>query len=376
MPTTRKSYPPSLKAKVSVEAIKAQKTITELAQLYHVNPNLIAKWKKQAVAVFRRFSGSHITGTVQRPRPRKTNCSNRSAGSKSNWSGSKKDLGLSIEEKRRCIAPHRHLTFARQMRVARVAAVHVLPSARRREQRESAPDAATGRTIPGGALLRKPQVRCSAGARAATTHQPKTRATTNAVDGHRSLVPEAEPESSGTGTRDLSVSAPRGRRQSANQVWSTDITYIPMRSGFLYLVAIMDWFSRLVLSWDLSNTMGVDFCRSALEEALRAGRCEIFNSDQGSQFTASQFLQPLKDQSIRISMDGRGRAMDNVFIERLWRSVKYELIYPGEFDSGAELWSALSRYFDHYNFRRPHQALGCRTPADLYWNRRPHNKMR
>ena len=161
-----------------------------------------------------------------------------------------------------------------------------------------------------------------------------------------------------------------------NQVWSTDITYIPMRSGFLYLVAIMDWFSRLVLSWDLSNTMGVDFCRSALEEALRAGRCEIFNSDQGSQFTASQFLQPLKDQSIRISMDGRGRAMDNVFIERLWRSVKYELIYPGEFDSGAELWSALSRYFDHYNFRRPHQALGCRTPADLYWNRRPHNKMR
>jgi putative transposase len=161
-----------------------------------------------------------------------------------------------------------------------------------------------------------------------------------------------------------------------NQVWSTDITYIPMRSGFLYLVAIMDWFSRLVLSWDLSNTMGVDFCRSALEEALRAGRCEIFNSDQGSQFTASQFLQPLKDQSIRISMDGRGRAMDNVFIERLWRSVKYELIYPGEFDSGAELWSALSRYFDHYNFRRPHQALGYRTPADLYWNRRPHNKMR
>jgi putative transposase len=161
-----------------------------------------------------------------------------------------------------------------------------------------------------------------------------------------------------------------------NQVWSTDITYIPMRSGFLYLVAIMDWFSRFVLSWDLSNTMEVDFCRSALEEALRAGRCEIFNSDQGAQFTSRQFLQPLKDRSIRISMDGRGRAMDNVFIERLWRSVKYELIYPGDFDSGPELWSALSRYFDHYNFRRPHQALDYRTPAELYLSRLPKNKTR
>lgn len=158
-----------------------------------------------------------------------------------------------------------------------------------------------------------------------------------------------------------------------NQVWSSDITYIPMRSGFLYLIAVMDWFSRFVLSWELSNTMEVDFCRSALETALGLGACEIFNSDQGSQFTSSQFLQPLKDRSIAISMDGRGRALDNVFIERLWRSVKYELIYPGDFASGAELWPALDRYFDHYNFRRPHQALGYLTPAAVYFgdNRNP-----
>jgi putative transposase len=166
--------------------------------------------------------------------------------------------------------------------------------------------------------------------------------------------------------RGLSIERP-------NQVWSTDITYLPMRGGFLYLVAIMDWFSRFVLSWDLSNTMEVDFCRSTLEAALREGSCEIFNSDQGAQFTSSQFLQPLKDRAILISMDGRGRALDNVFIERLWRSVKYELIYPGDFDSAAELWSALSRYFDHNNFRRPHQALDYRTPADLYL-RRPRKK--
>lgn len=161
-----------------------------------------------------------------------------------------------------------------------------------------------------------------------------------------------------------------------DQVWSTDITYVPMRSGFLYLVAVMDWFSRFVLSWELSNTMEVCFCRSALEAAFQWGPCEIFNADQGSQFTATEFLQPLKDRSIAISMDGRGRALDNVFIERLWRSVKYELIYPGDFASGAELRSALDRYFRHYNFQRPPQALQYRTPAAVYLNGRCNGKTR
>ena len=151
-----------------------------------------------------------------------------------------------------------------------------------------------------------------------------------------------------------------------NQVWSTDITYIPMRAGFLYLVAVMDWFSRFVLSWELSNTMETGFCLAALESAFRFGQPEIWNSDQGSQFTAAEFLAPLKKRNISISMDGRGRALDNVFIERLWRSLKYELIYPGDFGSGAELLPALDRYFHFYNHRRPHQALGYRTPAELF----------
>jgi putative transposase len=151
-----------------------------------------------------------------------------------------------------------------------------------------------------------------------------------------------------------------------NQVWSTDITYIPMRAGFLYLVAVMDWFSRFVLSWELSNTMETGFCLAALESAFRFGQPEIWNSDQGSQFTAAEFLAPLKKRNISISMDGRGRALDNVFIERLWRSLKYELIYPGDFASGAELRPALDRYFHFYNHRRPHQALGYRTPAQLF----------
>src|ERR1700733_7994079 len=119
-----------------------------------------------------------------------------------------------------------------------------------------------------------------------------------------------------------------------NHVWSTDITYLPMRGGFLYLVAVMDWFSRFVLSWEISNTMETGFCLAALDAAFRFGQPEIWNSDQGSQFTSADFLAPLKSRGIAISMDGRGRALDNVFIERLWRSLKYELIYPGDFASG------------------------------------------
>jgi putative transposase len=154
-----------------------------------------------------------------------------------------------------------------------------------------------------------------------------------------------------------------------NQVWSTDITYLPMHGGFLYLVAVMDWFSRFVLSWELSNTMETGFCLAAMEAAFRFGQPEIWNSDQGSQFTSPDFLAPLKKRGILISMDGRGRALDNVFIERLWRSLKYELIYPGDFTSGADLFQALDRYFRFYNHRRPHQGLSYRTPADLFPHR-------
>lgn len=157
--------------------------------------------------------------------------------------------------------------------------------------------------------------------------------------------------------------------ERCHQVWSADITYIPIAHGFLYLVAVMDWHSRFVLSWRLSNTLDSRFCLVALEDALRAGTPEIWNSDQGAQFTSSILLAPLKQREVKISMDGRGRALDNVFIERLWRSVKYEVVYPGDFRTGAELQDALESYFGFYNFHRPHQALGYRTPADVFFAR-------
>jgi len=151
-----------------------------------------------------------------------------------------------------------------------------------------------------------------------------------------------------------------------DQVWSTDITYVPMRQGFLYLVAVMDWYSRYVLSWRLSNTLSGSFCLEALDEALRISRPEIFNSDQGSQFTASAFTSRLQSLGIAISMDGRGRALDNVFIERLWRTVKYEEIYLHDYSDGWEAAEQLRRYFKFYCEERIHQSLGYRTPAEMY----------
>ena len=160
--------------------------------------------------------------------------------------------------------------------------------------------------------------------------------------------------------RDLVVNRP-------NQVWCADITYIPMRRGFLYLVAVMDWSTRKVLAWRVSNTMDVRFCVEALQEALaRFGRPEIFNTDQGSQFTSDDFTSVLRGAQVRISMDGHGRWMDNVFIERLWRSLKYECVYLHAFETGSELRAGLTRWIGYYNTRRPHSTLGGRTPDEAY----------
>lgn len=154
-----------------------------------------------------------------------------------------------------------------------------------------------------------------------------------------------------------------------DQVWSSDITYIPMHRGFVYLVAVMDWYSRYVLSWEISVTMDADFCVSALERALLRGSPEIFNTDQGSQFTSRQFTGILHAGGIRISMDGKGRAFDNIFIERLWRSVKYENVYIHDYGNVPECVRGLNDYFRLYNDRKPHQSLGYRVPSEVYFGR-------
>ena len=163
--------------------------------------------------------------------------------------------------------------------------------------------------------------------------------------------------------RELNINRP-------NQVWATDITYIPMAKGFVYLVAVMDWYSRRVLSWRVSTTMDADFCIDALKEAIDNYGCpEIFNSDQGSQFTSEDFTHVLKGHDIKISMDGKGRWVDNVFVERLWRSVKYEEVYLKAYDTVAEAKCSLGRYFIFYNTQRRHQSLNDQTPDTVYYQR-------
>jgi putative transposase len=161
--------------------------------------------------------------------------------------------------------------------------------------------------------------------------------------------------------KDMNITEP-------NQVWCSDVTYIPMRKGFLYLVAIMDWASRKVLSWRLSNTLDAEFCVSALKEAFeRYGKPTIFNTDQGSQFTSLSFTQALKDVGVKISMDGRARWVDNVMIERLWRTLKYDCVYLNAFETGSEARTIIGKWIRKYNKERPHSSLDDRTPYEAYW---------
>ena len=152
-----------------------------------------------------------------------------------------------------------------------------------------------------------------------------------------------------------------------DEVWSSDITYVPMRHGFMYLTAVIDWYSRYVLAWRLSNTLEGRFCVEALDAALTTGRPEIFNTDQGVQFTSAQFQAPLLAAQVRLSMDGRGRAFDNIFVERLWRSVKYEEVYLKDYRDVAEARQGLGEYFGFYNDQRVHQALDYRTPQNVHF---------
>lgn len=152
-----------------------------------------------------------------------------------------------------------------------------------------------------------------------------------------------------------------------DQVWSTDITYVRLASGFVYLMAVIDWYSRYVLGWALSTTLEADFCIEAVGKILARKRCEIFNTDQGAQFTTTRFTRPLRNQGIQVSMDGRGRALDNIFVERLWRTVKYEYVYLQDIPTVRKAWLGLRDFFDFYNHERLHQSLDYRTPAQVYF---------
>jgi putative transposase len=185
--------------------------------------------------------------------------------------------------------------------------------------------------------------------------------------GLEAIYPKPKLSAAGRGHRIYPYLLRNVNIQRVDHVWSTDITYVPLASGFMYLAAVIDWFSRYVLAWRLSNTLDGSFCLDMLEEALSRGRPEVFNTDQGVQFTASAWTGRLESAGVAVSMDGKGRCLDNIFVERLWRTVKYEEVYLHRYEVVPQLASGLERYFEYYNEGRLHQSLDYRTPAAVYW---------
>jgi putative transposase len=369
----RKKHGKELKARIALDAIKGQKTISELASEYGVHANQISRWKKQlldaAPDAFSRGKDKEAERKeVERDRLYKK------VGQlqiEVDWLKKKDRLsGMSVEEKVKCIDPQdSDLSISRQCDLLRLPrSSYYRPKA---FTFESSENLALMRLID-EEFLRHPfygsrKMRDYLNRQGFSVNRKRVQRLMQLM-GIESVAPK--PNTSRP-RRDHKVYPYLLKKLSItkpDQVWCSDITYIRLGHGFVYLTAVMDWASRYVLSWEVSITMDDDFCVNALQSALRRHNSpEIFNTDQGSQYTGDAFTGVLKKRGIKISMDGKGRCMDNIFIERLWRSVKYEKIFLEEFETVRELITGLKEYFEFYNYERPHQSFSGKTPAEVYW---------
>ncbi|WP_371873941.1 IS3 family transposase [Dictyobacter arantiisoli] len=365
----RKRYSSDLKAKIALEAIRGNKTANEIAAEYGVHPTQIAQWKKQALdglpAVFSTRSPSQekseedLTATLYQ----------QIGQLKVELDWLKKKQGSSVEHKRQLIdLNHPQLSIGRQcelLGLARssyyyqpvpVSEEDLLLMRLLDEQYTQTPFYGTRKmtawlNLQGYGVERK-RVRRLLRTMGLETIYPHPRLS----------QPGAMEQRFPYLLRNVAIT-------NVNHVWSTDITYIRLARGFVYLVAVLDWWSRYVLSWELSITLDTSFCLEALERALKQGTPSIFNSDQGVQFTSADFVQRLQADHIQISWDGRGRALDNIFVERLWRSLKYEDIYLKDYQSVRDVRNGIQAYFEFYNHQRLHQSLDYQTPAQVYRQR-------
>jgi len=365
----RRNHTPAFKAKVALAAVRGDKTLAELAQQFDIHPNQITQWKAQLLDGAAGVFGSETRGDSQGPAVDLT-VLHAKIGELTLENDFLAGQGGFAERKAMIDRSH-DLPITRQAKMLNVSrgSVYYLPRA------PSSADLALMRRMDelhldfpfaGSRMLR--DLLTAEGFQVGRRHvatlmkrmgiqavyrKPNT---SKPAPGHK-IYPYL--------LRNLPVTRP-------NQVWAMDITYVPMARGFVYLAAVIDWFSRRVLSWRLSITMETGFCVEAVEEALaRHGKPEIFNTDQGSQFTSTAFTGQLIDNAIAISMDGRGAWRDNVFVERLWRSVKYEEIYLRAYDTVAEARNSLASYFSFYNSRRPHSSLDRQTPDQAYFTPLP-----
>src|SRR5215470_11074901 len=366
MKKTRRKIDVALKAKIALEALREQSTVTELAQRYQVHVNQIYAWKKQlqdqAVRAFDAGAGRDGEAAHEL----EVEKLHRTIDGRARFL-SQEVRKMSAPDRRGLLQrDHESLSIRRQCQLLSVARSSIyrpprpandndVELMRRIDQLFTAWPFLGSRRMMAmlngeGRRINRKRVQRLMRKMGIAALGPKPR-NTKPAPGHK-IFPYL--------LRHMVIDRP-------NQVWAADITYVPIGQGFLYLVAIIDWASRAVLAWRLSNTMDTSFCVSALEEALaRFGRPEIFNTDQGSQFTSAAFTGTLTATGVRISMDGRGRWMDNVFIERLWRSLKYEDIYLKGYSDGHEAKAGIARWIEFYNFQRPHQALENRAPMAVW----------
>jgi putative transposase len=293
---------------------------------------------------------------------------NRSVALKWNWSGSKKNLPPSVNDKRGLIEPdHPVLSVRRQCELT-----GLNRSTYYYEPAKETPLNLTLMRMIDEQYMRTPFYGYPKMTKYLRSQgycvNPKRIDRLMGVMGLRALVPKKRTTRSNSDHKVYPYLLRNVPIVRADQVWSADITYVPMNQGFMYLVAILDWFSRYVLSWQLSNTLDNAFCLEALDRALAAKKPEVFNTDQGVQFTSNDFTGRLESADVKISMDGRGHVFDNIFIERLWRTVKYEDIYLRNYAMVTELAQGLDRYFQFYNNERFHQSLDYRTPSQVYYD--------
>jgi len=366
MTTTRKQYSPKFKARVAVEAIRGEKTMNQLAGHFRVHPVQIAHWRKTALE---QIEGLFVDG-------RKKKALDAGADQEAlyaqigrlkvelDWLKNK--LAYSTDERRLLVDPAlEEISIRRQCQLLGISrsGFYYVPAGeseenlllmrRIDEQYTKAPFFGSRKMVE---CLRQ-------------QGYPVNRKRVSRLMelmGIQAVYPKPRLSQPGEGHKIYPYLLRGVKIERVNQVWSTDITYIRMAQGFVHLVAILDWFSRFVLSWSLSLTMEMDFCLEALDRALGRGRPEVFNSDQGSQFTSEKFTGQLEARKIAVSMDGRGRCFDNIFVERLWRSLKYEEVYLRDYQRVAEARAGIGAYFQFYNFERPHQSLDYRTPAAVY----------
>ncbi|WME50797.1 IS3-like element ISPpu29 family transposase (plasmid) [Pseudomonas aeruginosa] len=367
----RKVHTAEFKAKVGLEAVRGVKTITEIAQAYGVHPQLVGQWKKEILE-----SGGALFETKRGPKPAEDKSGEeRLYGEigrlkmENDWL--KKVGSVSLDARVGWVDGADKLSLSRQCELAEVPRATVYRRLTAKVPEEAcAEDLLLCRLIDEEYTSRpfygsRRMVVFLRGAGHVVNRKRVQRlmrgmGLAGMAPGPNTSKPQPQHKVYPYLLRGVAVTRP-------NQVWSTDITYIRLARGFAYLVAVIDWYSRKVLSWRLSNSMDASFCVDCLEDALREhGRPEVFNSDQGSQFTSAAFTGVLKREGVAISMDGRGRALDNIFVERLWRNVKHEDVYLKGYANMAELTVGLAQYFAFYNAERPHQSLGYKTPASVY----------